>query len=192
MKELLVEVTPFRSLLRESREKPGVFEVEGILQRAGAKNQNGRVYAKEILEREVKLYEQNFVKVGNAYGELDHPDSIIVSLKNASHVIKKLWWEGDELRGVIELLNTPSGNIVKEIVKAGHTIGISSRGTGSVQQTNEGTLEVQDDFELSAWDFVSNPSTQGAFMTAISLNEGKQEESKYGKVHNIINDILRV
>lgn len=192
MKELLVEVTPFRSLLRESKEKPGVFEVEGILQRAGAKNQNGRVYAKEILEREVKLYEQNFVKVGNAYGELDHPDSVIVSLKNASHVIKKLWWDGDELKGILELLNTPSGNIVKEIVKAGHTIGISSRGTGSVHQTNEGTLEVQDDFELSAWDFVSNPSTQGAFMTAISLNEGIQQQSKYGKVHNIINDILRV
>ena len=192
MKQLLVEVTPFRSLLRESKEKPGVFEVEGVLQRAGAKNQNGRVYAKEILVREANLYNENFVKVGNAFGELDHPESIIVSLKNASHVIKKLWWDGDELKGVLELLNTPSGNIVKEIVKAGHTIGISSRGTGSVTQTNEGTLEVQDDFELSAWDFVSNPSTQGAFMTAVSLNEGKMPVNRYSKVNSIINEILRM
>ena len=93
--------------------------------------------------------------------------------------------------GRVELLNTPSGNIVKEIIKAGHTIGISSRGTGSVQQTNEGTLEVQGDFELVCWDFVSNPSTHGAFMNPVSLNEGAQKENKYGKVHNLINDILR-
>ena len=140
MTQVLVNVTPFKSILRESKERPGVFEVQGILQRAGAKNQNGRVYDKTLLERETKKYIQEFVKVGNAFGELDHPESAVVSLKNASHVIKELWWEGDDLLGRIELLNTPAGNIVKEIVKAGHTIGISSRGTGSVQQTNEGTL----------------------------------------------------
>ncbi len=188
---LLINVTPFKGLLTESKTKPGVFEVVGIMQRAGAKNQNGRIYKREILEQEVRNYIENFVKIGNAYGELDHPESAVVSLKNASHVVKDLWWEGEDLMGKVELLNTPSGNIVKEILRGGHTIGISSRGTGSVQQTNEGTLMVQPDFELVCWDFVSNPSTQGAFMNPISLNEGKQSAGKYDRLDSIINNILR-
>ena len=191
MNNLLVNVTPFKGMLTESKVKPGVFEVTGIMQRAGAKNQNGRIYKREILEEEVRNYVENFVKIGNAYGELDHPESAIVSLKNASHVVKDLWWDGDDLMGRVELLNTPSGNIVKEILKGGHTIGISSRGTGSVTQTNEGTLMVQPDFELVCWDFVSNPSTQGAFMNPISLNEGKQAVGKYDRLDSIINNILR-
>lgn len=191
MSQLLVDVTPFRPVIRESKEKPGVFEVEGVLQRAVAKNQNGRTYSKDILLREAERYTKEFVEVGNAFGELDHPESPVVSLKNASHIVKELWWKGDDLMGRVELLNTPAGNIVKEICKAGHTIGISSRGTGSVQQTNEGTLEVQPDFELVCWDFVSNPSTHGAFMNPVSLQEGKQQVSKYSNLDSIINDILR-
>jgi len=191
MANVLVNVTPFKPILRESKERPGVFEVEGVMQRAGAKNQNGRIYEKDLLMREVKKYMTEFVKNGNAFGELDHPESAVVSLKNASHVVKDLYWNGDDLMGKVELLNTPAGNIVKEIIKAGHTIGISSRGTGSVQQTNEGYLEVQSDFELVCWDFVSNPSTHGAFMNPVSLNESKGKVDKYAKVHNIINDILR-
>ena len=190
MAQLLVDVTPFKPTLRESKERPGVFEVEGVMQRASAENQNGRVYKKEILEREAKKYMDEFVKRGNAFGELDHPESPVVSLKNASHIVKDLYWKGDDLMGKVELLNTPAGNIVKEIIKAGHTIGISSRGTGSVQQTNEGTLEVQPDFELVCWDFVSNPSTHGAFMNPVSLNEGKAV-NKYTNLDSIINDILR-
>ena len=188
---LLINVTPFKGLLTESKDRPGVFEVIGIMQRAGAENQNGRIYKREILDKQVREYIENFVKVGNAYGELDHPESAIVSLKNASHVVKELWWNGDDLMGKVELLNTPSGNIVKEILRGGHTIGISSRGTGSVTQTNEGTLMVQPDFELVCWDFVSNPSTQGAFMNPISLNEGKQAVGKYDRLDSIINNILR-
>jgi hypothetical protein len=191
MSNVLVEYTPFRPTITESKTKPGVFEVTGVMQRAGAKNQNGRVYDKKVLLREVNNYMENFVKVGNAYGELDHPESAIVSLKNASHVVKDLWWDGDDLCGRVELLNTPSGNIVKEIIKGGHTIGISSRGTGSVRPTNEGHLEVQDDFELVCWDFVSNPSTHGAFMNPISLNESAVKAGKYDKLHNILGDILR-
>ena len=191
MAQLLVDVTPFRPTLRESKSRPGVFEVEGVMQRASSENQNGRIYRKEILQREAKKYMDEFVKRGNAFGELDHPESPVVSLKNASHIVKDLYWKGDDLMGRVELLNTPAGNIVKEIIKAGHTIGISSRGTGSVQQTNEGYLEVQSDFELVCWDFVSNPSTHGAFMNPISLNENKGKVNKYAKVHNIINDILR-
>ena len=188
---LLINVTPFKGILTEVKGKPGVSEVTGIMQRAGAKNQNGRIYKKEILEDQVREYIENFVKVGNAYGELDHPESAIVSLKNASHVVKDLWWDGDDLMGKVELLNTPSGNIVKEILRGGHTIGISSRGTGSVTQTNEGTLMVQPDFELVCWDFVSNPSTQGAFMNPITLNEQKQTVGKYDRLDSIINNILR-
>ena len=191
MAQLLVEVSTFRPTITESKTRPSVFEVEGVMQRATAKNQNGRVYSKAILEREMKKYMDEFVKNGNAYGELDHPESPVVSLKNASHIVKDLWWNGEELMGKVELLNTPAGNIVKEIIKAGHTIGISSRGTGSVQQTNEGNLEVQPDFELVCWDFVSNPSTHGAFMNPISLNEAKKKVSKYMNLDSIINDILR-
>jgi len=191
MAQLLVDVTPFKATITESRTKPGVFEVEGVMQRAGAKNQNGRVYEKAILERECNKYLKEFVKRGNAFGELDHPESPVVSLKNASHVVKDLYWKGNDLMGKVELLNTPAGNIVKEIIKAGHTIGISSRGTGSVQQTNEGTLEVQPDFELVCWDFVSNPSTHGAFMNPVSLNESKSKVAKYKNLDSIINDILR-
>ena len=191
MSQLLVNVTPFRPVLRESKERPGVFEVEGVMQRANAKNQNDRIYKKKILMREVEKYMDEFVKNGNAFGELDHPESPIVSLKNASHVVKNLYWDGDDLMGKVELLNTPAGNIVKEIIKGGHTIGISSRGTGSVSQTNEGHLQVQDDFELVCWDFVSNPSTHGAFMNPINLNEGKVKLPKYYNLDLIINDILR-
>lgn len=192
MSQLLLNVTPFKPILRESKSKPGVFEVEGVMQRAQAQNQNGRVYKKQTLQREVERYLEEFVKRGNAFGELDHPESPVVSLKNASHVVKDLWWEGNDLMGKVELLNTPAGNIVKEIIKGGHTIGISSRGTGSVQQTNEGYLEVQDDFELVCWDFVSNPSTHGAFMNPVKLNESKQKAiQRYAKLDSIINDILR-
>ena len=133
MAQLLVDVTPFKSVLKESKTKPGTFEVEGVMQRAVAENQNGRVYSKDILMREAKKYVTEFVDRGNAFGELDHPESPVVSLKNASHIVKELYWKGDDLMGKVELLNTPAGNIVKEIIKAGHTIGISSRGTGSVQ-----------------------------------------------------------
>ena len=191
MAQLLVDVTPFRPTIKESKTKPGVFEVEGVMQRAKAENQNGRIYSKDILVRESKKYVDEFVKNGNAFGELDHPESPVVSLKNASHIVKELYWKGDDLMGRVELLNTPAGNIVKEIIKAGHTIGISSRGTGSVQQTNEGHLEVQDDFDLVCWDFVSNPSTHGAFMNPVALQEGKVKVSKYHNLDSIINDILR-
>ena len=191
MQQLLLNVTPFKSILREAKGRPGVFEVEGVMQRAVAENQNGRVYSKAILEREAKKYITEFVKNGNAFGELDHPESPVVSLKNASHIVKDLWWKGNDLMGRVELLNTPSGNIVKEIIKAGHTIGISSRGTGSVNQTNEGTLEVHQDFELVCWDFVSNPSTHGAFMNPIQLQEGKTQAINYSTLDAIINDILR-
>jgi hypothetical protein len=194
MSNLLVSYTPFKATaINEVKGgRKGIMEVTGVMQRAGAKNQNGRVYDRAILERETQKYMDNFVKVGNAYGELDHPESPIVSLKNASHVVTELWWEGDDLMGTMALLDTPSGNIVKSIIEAGWTIGVSSRGTGSVSQTNEGHLAVQPDFELVCWDFVSNPSTHGAFMNPMNLNEGAtaQQVDKYFKVNNLIREII--
>ena len=194
-KQLLIEYIAFKptpQMLSEAVKRPSKnLIVEGLVQRAEAKNQNGRVYPKQVLLREVDKYIKGPIAENRALGELDHPESSVINLKNACHNILDLWWDGDDLMGKVELLNTPSGNIVKEILRGGHTIGISSRGTGSVTQTNEGTLMVQPDFELVCWDFVSNPSTQGAFMNPISLNEGKQVVGKYDRLDCIINNILR-
>lgn len=200
MKELLIECSPFtiKSAINEDKSS-GKMIVSGVLQRAEAKNQNGRIYPMEILKREVENYNQTFIKENRALGELDHPDSEVVNLKNVSHNIKKTWWNGNNLMGEIEILTTPSGNILKELLKCGITIGISSRGSGSVKQVNESTVEVNDDFMLIAFDFVSNPSTQGAFMKPIgSLNESfKNSEitinpitNKWVRVEEIIRDIF--
>jgi hypothetical protein len=192
-KSLLIEYALFtpKSVLTEGRGDRNLM-VEGVIQRADSKNQNGRVYPKDILEREVEKYIQGPVSENRALGELDHPESMVINLKNVSHNIKKLWWNGDDLMGKIEVLPTPSGNILKELFINKITVGISSRGMGSVQSLGEGTVEVQDDFELLCWDFVSTPSTQGAFMTPTGLSEGykPQYENKYTKINTLISDII--
>lgn len=190
---LLVDTKPFKYVLKESRERPGKLIVEGLMQVAGGTNGNGRIYPRQILEREVNKLKQTSIAQGNAFGELDHPDSPLVQLKNASHIIKDLWWEGNNLMGRVEILNTPFGNIVSEILKAGYAVGISSRGTGSVTETDDGQVVVNDDFDLVTWDFVSNPSVQGAFMKpTTNLNEGLGFKQKdYSRVNSILNDILR-
>lgn len=191
---LLVDIRPFtKSLITESKETGNII-VEGLMQVAGDLNGNGRIYPREILEDQIDKFKKTFIAQGNAYGELDHPESPIVSLKNVSHVIKDLWWEGDNVMGRIEVLPTAWGNIVKAILKSGYTIGISSRGTGSVKELANGKLEVQPDFELVTWDFVSNPSVQGAFMKPVSqLNESMQNlnVNRFSKLNGILNDILR-
>lgn len=173
---------------------PGGFVVQGVLQRAGAKNQNGRVYPKQILERECRRYQAEYIDQHRALGELDHPESSIVNLNNVSHNVLKIWWTGDDLMGAVQILDTPSGKILKELFKAGITLGISSRGLGSVKELrSEGVVEVQDDFELICWDFVSNPSTHGAFMRPTSMNESTNkmtQQNKYNRVNDIITSIL--
>lgn len=173
---------------------PGGFVVQGVLQRAGAKNQNGRVYPRQILERECQRYQKEYIDQHRALGELDHPESSIVNLNNVSHNVLKIWWNGDDLMGAVQILETPSGKILKELFKAGITLGISSRGLGSVKELrSEGVVEVQDDFELICWDFVSNPSTHGAFMRPTSMNESINkniQQNKYGKINDIITSIL--
>ncbi len=173
---------------------PGGFVVEGVLQRAGAKNQNGRIYPKNILHRECQRYQREYIDQHRALGELDHPESSVVNLNNVSHNILKIWWSGDDLHGTVQVLDTPSGKILKELFRAGITLGISSRGLGSVKELrNESAVEVQEDFELICWDFVSNPSTHGAFMRPTSMNESvnkNQTTNKYTKVNDIITSIL--
>ena len=167
MKKLLVDTmlcSATSGQLNESSNNDGKLIVSGVLQRAEAKNQNGRVYPKEILKREVAKYKQTQVKENRALGELDHPDSSVINLRNVCHNVLDVNWDGDDVVGRVEILPTPSGNILRNLLQAGIRLGISSRGLGSVKEINETTVEVQDDFELIGWDFVSNPSTQGAFM----------------------------
>ena len=190
MKNLLIETRLFEGKVNEDAN--GRTLVKGILQRAGAPNQNERVYPKEILMREAKKYE-TLIKERRALGELDHPDSSVINLKNVSHNVKEIHWEGDDLVGTVEILPTPSGNILKELLKANILLGISSRGMGSVEPIGNGKVRVGEDFELLGWDFVSNPSTHGAFMTPV--NESKQVISEdvcgnYCKAHDLIREII--
>lgn len=165
MKKLLIETNLFEGRVQE--DNGGRVVVKGVLQRADADNQNGRVYPRHILEREAKKYEQ-LIRERRALGELDHPDSSVINLKNVSHNIRDIYWEGNDLMGKVEILSTPSGNILKELLKADILLGISSRGMGSTKQLEGNKIEVQEDFELIGWDFVSNPSTHGAFMTPMN------------------------
>ena len=195
---LLTEYRPFKvdkQLAEQSIRSNQPLIVTGVLQRAEAKNQNGRVYPLEILKREVEEYMKGPVAENRAMGELDHPESSVINLQNVSHTVKKCWWDGDDVIGDVEILTTPAGNILKALFAAGITVGISSRGMGSVEENiNEGTVTVQDDFELLCWDFVSTPSTHGAFMEVKNrgLQEAKvkQQIYKYTNVNNIIRDIL--
>ena len=171
MKGLLIETNLFEGRVNE--DSSGRTMVKGILQRAGAENQNGRVYPKNILEREINKYQQ-LIKERRALGELDHPDSSVINLKNVSHNIKEVHWEGNDVVGTVEILPTPSGNILKELLRAGILLGISSRGMGSTQPMKDNKLLVGEDFELIGWDFVSNPSTHGAFMTPMNESVIKQ------------------
>jgi len=193
---LLTEYRPFqvdKKLVEASIRKNKPLTVTGVLQRANAKNQNERVYPKDILAREMRSYMEGPVAEKRALGELDHPESSVINLQNVSHNVLKCWWEGDDVMGDVEILPTPAGNILKALFASGITIGISSRGMGSVSENiNEGTVEVQDDYELLCFDFVSTPSTHGAFLAPKGLNEGKIKlpEYKYTNVNNIIRDII--
>ena len=201
MKQVIVDYIPFnitpQQITEALKENNGKLVVKGVLQRAEAKNQNGRVYPRQILTREAKKYDSNFVKQNRALGELDHPDSSVVNLTNVSHNITEMHFEGDNLLGTVEILTTPSGNILKELFKNGIKLGISSRGLGSVEQVREANgddvTKVGDDFELIAFDFVSNPSTHGAFLYPMNESVDKQGRTcgQYCKAEDIINHIIR-
>jgi len=165
----------------------GNLVVEGILATCEVKNGNGRYYARELWEREMDKY-QTLISERRSLGELDHPESQVINLQNVSHLITDWNWDGDNIMGKIEILPTPSGNILKELIKNGVTVGVSSRGMGSLEQRGN-VMEVQDDFELLCWDFVSTPSNPGSFMGV--LQEGKNTITyDYTKVNNIVREIL--
>jgi hypothetical protein len=192
-RKLLIETCLFEGKINE--DDSGRTIVRGVLQRAGAPNQNERVYPRNILEREAKKYEI-LIKERRALGELDHPDSSVINLKNVSHNVREIHWEGDDLCGTVEILPTPSGNILKELLRAGILLGISSRGMGSVRPRNEGGVQVGEDFELIGWDFVSNPSTHGAFLTPVNeskkqkINESIEVCGDYCRAQDLIRDII--
>jgi len=197
-KTLLVDYTLFevspQQINESMAQNNGRLIVSGVLQRAEAKNQNGRIYPRETLVREAKKYSDSFIAEKRALGELDHPDSSVVNLNNVSHNVLEMAWTGNDLVGKVEVLSTPSGNILKELFKSGIRLGISSRGMGSVKEVmkeGENTLEVQPDFELIAFDFVSNPSTHGAFLSPVNESVNKVTNNMYGTVDRIITDIIR-
>jgi hypothetical protein len=189
---VLFEVSP--DMVMESLQRnDGKLIVKGVLQRANAKNHNGRIYPKETLMREAQKYEKTFITERRALGELDHPDSSVVNLNNVSHNVLDMEFKGDDLVGTVEVLSTPSGNILKELFKSGIKLGISSRGMGSVKEVmreGENTLEVQPDFELIAFDFVSNPSTHGAFLSPVNESVSKTD-TKYSRIDSIIHNIIK-
>lgn len=191
-KKLLIDHLPHQRAqltISEVKTKDGIKRMTliGKLQEAEVKNGNSRVYPRDTLEREIQKYNEGPVKSRTSTGELDHPESSVINLSNVSHVITRVWWDGNNVMGEIELLNTPSGRIAQEIVAAGIPLGISSRAMGSVRQMGE-AVEVQDDLELLCWDLVSVPSTPSAYL---QLKEGRQYNyNKYAKISEDITEIL--
>ena len=168
----------------------GGMILSGKLQEADVQNGNGRIYPHKVLMREMENY-QKLVKERRALGELDHPDDSVINLKNASHMITEVWWDDKNVMGKVKVLNTPSGKILQALVNDGASLGISSRGLGSVHESTNGTI-VEDDFQLICFDFVSEPSTPGAYM---SISEGKTYDepnvfNKADKINRMLNDIL--
>lgn len=175
----------------DARTAPKI-SMKGILQKADTLNQNGRIYPLSVLEREVRNY-QKFIIEKRALGELDHPESSVVNLKNVSHIVTEAHIENGTVIGTVEILNTPSGKILQSLVESKVKLGISSRGVGSTKKQGDYYV-VQDDFQLICWDYVSEPSTPGAFM----IPEGKQISSaelqevfnRTDRIDRILNDII--
>ena len=174
---------------REKREiANGAMYLSGRLQTADTKNGNGRSYPYKVLKREIDNYE-NVIGDNRALGELDHPDDSVINLRNVSHVVTDVWWEGKDVMGKIKILDTPSGRILKDLIGSGIKLGISSRGLGSVKESM-GTTMVQEDFELICFDIVSEPSTPNAFV--YPKDQGRMYENKINEAKkNIVDDLFK-
>ena len=179
--------------VQPSKSSDGIVTMKGIIQKAQQPNANNRIYPRPILEREDAKY-QELIKERRALGELDHPDSPIVQLENVSHVVTETLWEGDNLIGTIEVLDTPKGQILEKLIGRDIKLGISSRGLGSTSRTNEGYDKVEDDFTLVCYDMVSNPSTSGAYMNLQESREYKTlvNQNRMVLLDEILNDILEL
>ena len=166
----------------------GMIYLTGKLQEADVQNGNGRVYPYKVLAREVQNY-QKLVKERRALGELDHPDSQVINLQNACHLVTEIWMEGNNVMGKIKVLNTPSGQVLKSLVESGVKLGISSRGMGSVSEST-GKVVVQEDFQLICFDFVSEPSTPNAFMMKEGKEYTNQVFTKADRINRLLNEVL--
>jgi hypothetical protein len=183
-----------RNKILEFKAEKKPIIVSGILQRANAVNQNKRIYPKEILQREIDNYHKA-VREGRATGELDHPESSVVNLSNVSHVVREIAWDGDDVVGKVEILNTPKGLIAQQLMESGIQLGISSRCVGETRKNNEGYDVVSEDLVLIAFDLVSEPSTQNAWLfkesRIIDLDEVRSKLPKVDRINRIANEILR-
>ncbi len=181
-----------QDLLTEAEKRfvaEGGMILSGIMQKADTQNGNGRVYPSRVLMREVENYKK-LVKERRALGELDHPDDSVINLRNASHMVTDVWFEGKDVMGKVQVLNTPSGNILRSLVDSGVKLGISSRGMGSVSES-QGATVVEDDFQLICFDFVSEPSTPNAFMMKEAKEFGVSNVfTKADKINRLLNDII--
>tara|TARA_Y100000592_G_scaffold100312_1_gene179710 strand:- start:12606 stop:13217 length:612 start_codon:yes stop_codon:yes gene_type:complete len=181
-----------QDLLTEAEKRfvaEGGMILSGIMQKADTQNGNGRVYPARVLMREVENYKK-LVKERRALGELDHPDDSVINLKNASHMVTDVWFQGKDVMGKVQVLNTPSGNILRSLVESGVKLGISSRGMGSVSES-QGATVVEDDFQLICFDFVSEPSTPNAFMMREAKEFGEPNVfTKADKINRLLNDII--
>jgi len=166
----------------------GGMMLSGIIQKSDTVNGNGRVYPHHVLEREMKNYSK-LVKERRALGELDHPEDSVINLRNASHMMTDVWWDGQNVMGKAKVLDTPSGKVLQELVSAGVSIGISSRGMGSVSESQGNTI-VEDDFQLICFDFVSEPSTPGAFMMKEAKDYQNKVFTKADKINRLLNEVL--
>tara|TARA_Y100000034_G_scaffold131211_1_gene191467 strand:- start:1167 stop:1781 length:615 start_codon:yes stop_codon:yes gene_type:complete len=166
----------------------GGMMLSGVMQKADTVNGNGRIYPYNVLMKEVKNY-QKIVKECRALGELDHPEDSVINLRNASHMITEVWWNGKDVMGKAKVLDTPSGKILRSLVESGVTLGISSRGMGSVSESN-GQTTVEEDFQLICFDFVSEPSTPGAFMMKEAKDYNNQVFTKADRINRLLNEVL--
>jgi len=196
-KEVLIEYLPFKPLpkqLNEAKMNPRIpFLVSGKIQAADKPNANHRIYDFATLKKQATLYEQGPVTERRALGELDHPETSVINLKNVCHNITKIWWEDKDLYGEFEILDTPSGNILKELFLAGVNVGVSSRAMGTVTPIGEGLVQVGEDLEIICWDFVSTPSTYGAYVKPVGgLNESytPQNDTKRSSIDRLISEII--
>jgi hypothetical protein len=167
----------------------GGMMLSGKLQEADVENGNGRVYPYKVIMREVNNYKK-LVKERRALGELDHPDDSVINLKNASHLVTDIWMEDKSVMGKVKVLDTPSGQVLKSLVESGVKLGISSRGMGSVSESNGGTV-VQEDFQLICFDFVSEPSTPNAFMMKEAKNYNNKVFTKADRINRLLNEVLK-
>lgn len=166
--KLITELNEEVKYLVEEKEGKKNYFIEGIIMQGDIVNRNGRMYPSHVLEKEVNRYNEQYVSKGRAYGELGHPAGPTLNLERASHMFKNLRREGNDFVGRAKIMDTPMGNIVKSLISEGASLGISSRGMGSIKENKRGIMEVQDDFHLAtAGDIVADPSAPDAFVRGI-------------------------